>query len=647
MHKLILLWSEYIDQRNTVRRTSIFLVHISIFLMSGLTAFLLRFEFYVPRAEFRHLFIALAAWVVTKLACFHLAGLNRGWWRFVSIHDIGRLAAANAAAALISGIVITTGVVGFPRSIYVIDLLICFLATAGVRVFVRVAMEAGIQIKRTDQERNVLIYGSGVAGQSLLREIRANSQLTYTVRGFLDDDARKRGLSIQGVRVLGTGSDLTNLADAHRIDEVLVAIPSASGAQMAAILEHCHKAKASCKTIPGLGEMVEGRGLAAQIRDVAVEDLLCRTSARLERDEISIKISGKVVLITGAAGSIGSELCRQISRFGPQAIVALDASETALFHLEREMRQLFPGLALFPVLGSIQNTARLAEVFKQHWPSLVYHAAAYKHVPILEDHVVEAVENNIIGTYNVASAAALYGASDFVMVSSDKAVRPTSVMGATKRFAELLINSLQSDGTKFVSVRFGNVLGSNGSIIPIFKQQIAAGGPVTVTHPDMRRYFMTIPEAAQLVIQASTMGRGGEIFVLDMGQLVKITDLARNLILLSGFRPDEDIKIVFTGIRPGEKLYEELNLEDEHTLPTCHEKIKVFAGKGLSPEDVEESLVNLKACLQSRDVPRLLRILKETISDYNPSVELLDRMQQQHHELDVVMRRFAAAGGMQ
>jgi FlaA1/EpsC-like NDP-sugar epimerase len=381
-----------------------------------------------------------------------------------------------------------------------------------------------------------------------------------------------------------------------------------------------------CKTVPGLGDVIQERGLAGQIRDVAVEDLLGRIPVRLEEDQIRAHLEGKVVMVTGAAGSIGSELCRQIARFRPAAIVGFEIAESPLFEIDREMRQAFPAVPFHPEIGSIQNRARLDEVLRRRSPSIVYHAAAYKHVPMMEAHVFEAIENNVLGTYNVAAAAAQHGVEDFVMISSDKAVRPTNVMGATKRIAELLLLTLQNGGTKFVAVRFGNVLGSNGSVIPIFKKQIAAGGPVTVTHPEMRRFFMTIPEACQLVLQAAVIGEGGQICVLDMGEPVKIVDLARNLILLSGLRPDEDIKIEFTGMRPGEKLYEELNSMLEGTVPTAHEKIRIFVGNGMPEGDMLTWLNTLRDICEARDTGRLVVALKEIVLDYSPSTDLLKRV---------------------
>jgi FlaA1/EpsC-like NDP-sugar epimerase len=476
------------------------------------------------------------------------------------------------------------------------------------------------------QRMRTIIYGAGSAGIALLREIRHNPALAYDVCGFVDDSEEKRGLSIHGVQVLGGGPDLRKLGSRHALELVLIAIPSASGHQMTSILGHCHEARLSNKTMPSLAELIEENGLARQMRDVAVEDLLGRSPVRMEQDRISAKLQNRTVLVTGAAGSIGSELCRQIARFRPAAIVAYDIAETPLFLLEREMARTFSDVPFRPEIGSIQNTRRLSEVFGEHNPSMVYHAAAYKHVPLMESHAFEAVENNVSGTLNVAMAAAKHEVTDFVMISSDKAVHPTNLMGATKRLAELIIRSLQGGGVKHVSVRFGNVLGSNGSVVPIFKDQIARGGPVTVTHPAMRRYFMTIPEASQLVLQSSTMGRGGEIFVLDMGEPVRILDLARNLILLSGFRPDHDIKIQFTGARPGEKLYEEMNTLEEDTLPTYHDRIKVFSGTNVAWPVMADHLARLQEICAGRDLNELLLILKDIVPEYNPSAELLRRV---------------------
>jgi FlaA1/EpsC-like NDP-sugar epimerase len=414
--------------------------------------------------------------------------------------------------------------------------------------------------------------------------------------------------------------------------------------EMTRILGMCQTAGVECKTVPGLAEIMEQRSLAGGIRDVAVEDLLRRSAVRLEETQIRDSLEGKVVLVTGAAGSIGSELCRQIARFQPAGIVGFEVAESPLFEIDREMRQSFPAIPFHPVIGSVQNRVRLDEVLSQFRPAVVYHAAAYKHVPMMESHIFEAIENNVFGTYNVAEAAAEHGVEDFVMISSDKAVRPTNVMGVTKRVAELLLLALQNGRTKYVAVRFGNVLGSNGSVVPIFKKQIAAGGPVTVTHPEMRRYFMTIPEACQLVLQAAAIGEGGQICVLDMGQPVKIVDLARSLILLSGLRPDENIKIQFTGVRPGEKLYEELSTLLEDTVPTEHEKVRIFVGDGMREMDVQSWLDSLHFICQTRDLGRMVVALKELVLDYSPSTYLLRQVIKPRESNATEQRPHARAG---
>ena len=536
------------------------------------------------------------------------------------------MAAANVLGSVFGGLdllIFAPG--GFPRSLYILDFVLCFLLTAGIRIAVRALVEYS-RLHHSHAMKRTLIYGAGDAGVSLLREIRQNTGLSYDVVGFIDDNPAKAGVWVQRTKVLGNGAALPSVVSTHAVEMVLIALPSATGAEMTAILKHCHEAGVCYKTVPGLAEVIESGGLATQIRDVSVEDLLGRNAVHLEESAISGKLENQVVMVTGAAGSIGSELCRQIARFRPAAIVGFEIAETALFLLDEQMRRAFPDVPFHAEIGSIQSPRRLAEVLDCYAPTILYHAAAYKHVPLMEDHLFEAVENNILGTWNVALAASESGVSHFVMISSDKAVRPTSMMGLTKRIAELLIHELGNSATRYVCVRFGNVLGSNGSVIPLFKSQIAHGGPVTVTHPEMRRYFMTIPEASQLVLQASTMGSGGELFVLDMGQPVRILDLARNLILLSGLRPDEDIRIELTGVRPGEKLYEELSTLDEETLPTSHEKIKVFAGNGLPSDGMSHHLDDLRRCCQERDARRLILLLKDIVPEYNPSAHILRRI---------------------
>jgi FlaA1/EpsC-like NDP-sugar epimerase len=611
-----------------MRRALVWAAQIGVFALSGVVAFLLRFDLSLPPAYRIYLAYALPIWILVKIAVFHVAKLDRGLWRYLSVGDLSRIAYSNLTASVVSCILITViAPRGFPRSIYILDLMICFLAMSGLRLMLRMMFEITSSPRSSGGvEKSTLIYGAGDAGMILLREIRNNPRLSYRVLGFIDDRPDKKGLRLAGAPVLGGGDEVESLVRRHNVETILIAIPSASGVEMTRLLELCHKAGVECKTVPGLAEVIEGSGLAGQIREVAVEDLLGRTPVRLEESQIRGTLEGKVVLVTGAAGSIGSELCRQIARFNPAGIVGFEIAESPLFEIDREIRRAFPQVPFHPEIGSIQNRARLLDVLGQYKPAVVYHAAAYKHVPLMEAHVFEAIENNVFGTYNVAVAAAECGVEDFVMVSSDKAVRPTNIMGATKRIAELVLLALQNGRTKFVAVRFGNVLGSNGSVIPIFKKQIAAGGPVTVTHPEMRRFFMTIPEACQLVLQASAIGKGGQICVLDMGQPIKIVDLARNLILLSGLRPDEDIKIEFIGMRPGEKLYEELSTLLEDTVPTEHEKIRIFMGDGMPERDIQGWLNSLHEICEARDTGRLVVALKEIVLDYSPSTHLLKRV---------------------
>jgi FlaA1/EpsC-like NDP-sugar epimerase len=578
-------------------------------------AFLLRFEFALDPLYSRMLLRSLPLLLLVKFSVFRAFGLQDLTWRYLGFQDLMRIASANAAASAVATVVLRIAIgSAFPRSIHILDLLICLTLLVAIRVFARLVLEA----PSGGAQKRILVYGAGKAGVTVLSEIRANPQLGYEVAGFLDDDPQKRNLRLHGARVLGTLETLEEVARKQRVEQILIALPNATGPKIRAILERCRAASLTAKRIPALAELMDHRVLVDQIRDVRLEDLLGRAPVRLDSERIHNRLRGRVVLVTGAGGSIGSELCRQIARYGPRALVGFDNAETALYQIDQELREQFPNVPFYPEIGSIQNRRRLEEVFRDHRPASVYHAAAYKHVPMMEAHLFEAVENNVFGTRNVVRAAA--GVEDFVLVSSDKAVRSTNVMGATKRLAELICSS---GGPKFRAVRFGNVLGSNGSVIPLFKKQIAAGGPVTVTHPEMRRFFMTIPEAAELVLQAAAMAQGGEIFVLDMGEPVRIQDLARNLILLSGLKPDVDIKIEFSGMRPGEKLYEEVSGMEEDTVPTSHSQIRVFMGRGASQETISRCLEDLRRATEARDAASVVLSLKELAPDYNPSSFLL------------------------
>jgi FlaA1/EpsC-like NDP-sugar epimerase len=600
---------------------------LAAFALSTFLAFELRFDGVLPDQYFRPMWIALCVWAVAKSASFMVGAVNQGSWRHTSVNDGLRIVLANSSGSILGGlaILLLIGPWGIPRSVYILDWLISCVLALGGRLAVRVIFAARSRSRVEGERTRTLIYGAGSAGLELLWELQQNHTLMCDVIGIVDDDPSKVGLVLDGKRVMGTGNALGALVQKHAIKRVLIAIPSATGPQMVRILKFATDAKVEYKMVPSLGELVQGTELGKQIREVAVEDLLGRKPVHLDLERIRERIQGRVVMVTGAAGSIGSEICRQIATFRPLAIVGFDEAETPLFHIDREMAKSFPYITFYPEIGSITSRGTLKRVMQHYHPSILYHAAAYKHVPLMERHVFAAVETNIFGTWNVARAAAEHGVDDFVMISTDKAVRPTSMMGATKRTAELLIRALQMEGgTKFVAVRFGNVLGSNGSVVPVFKEQIAAGGPVTVTHPEMTRYFMTIPEAAQLVLQAFSIGKGGEVFVLEMGEPVKIADLAKNLILLSGLQPETDIEIQFTGLRLGEKMFEELNLQDEHLIPTSHAKIRSYVcHQNLDAMQIKATLQRLQAIVEGQDVANLVLLLKELVPDYNPGTELL------------------------
>ncbi|MBZ5604474.1 MAG: polysaccharide biosynthesis protein [Acidobacteriia bacterium] len=586
-------------------------------------AFALRFDLAIPRVEIGHLRRAVLLALIVKSAVFALARMDRGWWRYVGSTDLIRILAANVvASALFALTTIPLVLSGFPRSVWIVDFLLCFLGTAGMRFAVRIFYET---LKRESAHRvkGLLVYGAGDAGTTLVREIRAHPSLGYRVVGFIDDLREKRRAVIQGLPVLGSGREIPSLiADLNRngrkIDEVVITMPSASGRQIRDAMANCRFAGVACKILPGIGEILSGKVLISQIRELSVTDLLGRMPTKLDETKIRADLMGRCVLITGAAGSIGSELSRQVAQFEPRKLVLFDQAESDLFRIELELREKHPRLDLAVELGTIRDETRIAEAVRRHRVESIFHAAAYKHVPMMEHHVLEAVVNNVMGTWNLIEAARANHVSDFIMISSDKAVNPTSVMGLTKRVTELLASAMPAGPgcTSFVSVRFGNVLGSNGSVVPLFQSQIAAGGPVTVTHPEMRRYFMTIREAVSLVLQASVMKRHSEIFLLDMGEPIRIADLARQMIRLSGMEPDEDIQIRYTGMRPGEKLFEELRTDDEHILPTYHEKIKIFESARLELEFVEAWIEELRTALAARDESAALAHLRELVPEY-------------------------------
>jgi FlaA1/EpsC-like NDP-sugar epimerase len=595
--------------------------------LSVAAAFLLRFDFSVPANLATVAGQALLIAILVKLPIFDWIGFHRGLPRFVSIPDLNRVFLGNLAGSVLFGAVLVIWIgPAMPRSVWLIDALFCFVTTALVRFAVRIRNELFVWERSGHERTGILIYGAGAAGMELVREIHSSRSTRYEVKGFLDDDPLKQHALIMGVPVRGSGRDAFSVVQylnrrKPTIEEIIIAMPSATGPQMREALANCRAARIPCKTIPGIDELLSGKILTAQVRSVSVQDLLGRKPVQLDEASVKASIAGSSVLITGAAGSIGSELCRQVARFGPARLVAFDQAESELFKIENELLENYPGLELVTALGDIRDIQRLSEVLEEHAVDSIFHAAAYKHVPMMESHVLEAVRNNILGTWNLVRAAHEQNVCSLLMISSDKAVNPTSVMGATKRVCERIVSARQPDNseTKCVSVRFGNVLGSNGSVVPIFQAQIAAGGPIKVTHPDARRYFMTISEAVSLVVQASTRSRGSEIFVLDMGEPIRIVDLAENMIRLAGKVPYEDIDIQFTGLRPGEKLLEEINGKSENMLPTYHEKIQIMSEQPMSWGRIISWIDELEELLTARQELEIIAHIQRLVPEYVPA----------------------------
>jgi FlaA1/EpsC-like NDP-sugar epimerase len=561
-----------------------------LFVVAHLSAYLIRFEFALNQTEVWQYTIVLPWLIPLKIAVFFLFGLYRGMWRYTSIRDFWRLTQACFVAMLMAmaAVLFVYRFESFSRAVFLLDGGFTFLLAGGLRMAIRSyfasqeRMNLGYSSYVVPKHRKkVLIIGAGAAGEKILREIFDNYRLNFDVVGFIDDDPHKSGRSIHGVPVLGSVEGLSTVVENENIQEVLIAIPSASGEQMRRIVDICKNCGIDYKTLPGIGEIIDGRVSIKVLRDVRYEDILGRPPVHLDTTGIRSYLDGRTILITGCGGSIGSELCRQVVKYEPRFLVLVDASEANLFHIQMELQHELYFQKFQSVLGHVQDVQLMRSIFQTFRPHVVFHAAAYKHVPILEKNPWEAVSNNIVGSRVVMELAIEYGVDRFVLVSTDKAVKPANVMGASKRVSEIVLQSLQGNGTRFMAVRFGNVVGSSGSVIPLFRRQIEQGGPVTVTHPDVNRYFMTIPEAVQLILQAGAMGKGGEIFILEMGTPVKIVDMARDLIRLSGKEPEKDIKIVFTGLREGEKLTEELIAVGEDVLSTEHEKIMLLRSDGI------------------------------------------------------------------
>ena len=602
--------------------------HFVLILLSYWIAYVLRFEGFVPQPYIDAFLTSLPLLLGCRLLAFAHYGLYRGWWRYVGMRDLNHLIRAVLVSSLVfmAALLFMGGDVAVPRSVIVLDALLSIVLIGGVRFALR-AVRENRRPKQAPRLRRVMIIGAGDAGELLLREMHNNPRLGYVPVGFVDDDHRKIGFQIHGVDVLGTTSELLEVLQQHPADELIIAIPSATRDQIQDLVNRCLKSTLPFKIIPAIAALSDGKVHMSQVRPVRVEDLLGREQVNLDASQIRADIAGRRVLITGAGGSIGSELARQVASYGPARLTLVDRNENALFLIDEELHRKSRGIDVRPAICDVRGRRDLEALFSEARPDIVYHAAAFKHVPIMEWHVGQAVENNVFGTLNVAELAAQCRAK-LVLISTDKAVSPSNVMGATKRLAEKIVLSAQKHGmSRFVAVRFGNVLGSDGSVVPLFTRQITDGGPITVTHPDATRYFMTIPEAVQLVLQASVLDEAANrIVMLEMGDPVRIVDLARNLIRLSGYEPDVDIPIVFIGLRPGEKVHEQLTSETEETIPTRYEKIRIVRTE--APESLDRGIEQLRAALESRDEKAIVRRLQELVPEFSPQATLLANLRE-------------------
>ncbi|OAJ64524.1 polysaccharide biosynthesis protein [Paraburkholderia ginsengiterrae] len=599
---------------------SAFLFDLCAVVGAWLAAYLIRFNGFVP-IEFWSGAVKALVWILPVYGLmFRVFGLYRGMWVFASLPDLMRIAKAvlTGAFTMMMVAVMVQPYPIIPRSVLVVSPLLLFLAMGGSRALYRASKEFYLYGGLVGQGKPVVVLGAGNAGANLARELSRSSE--WRLVGLLDDDSAKQGREIYGYKVWGPISDLQQWAADMKVEHAIIAMPSASVDAQRRVATLCVRAGVRAMVLPALTTLQQGEAFLSRVRQIDLEDLLGREPVRIDMPHVEALLSGRVVMVTGAGGSIGSELCRQILRFEPAQLIAFDLSEYAMYRLTEELHERFPKLSVVPVIGDAKDSLLLDQVLSRYTPHILFHAAAYKHVPLMEElNAWQAVRNNVLGTYRVARAAIRHDVRHFVLISTDKAVNPTNVMGASKRLAEMACQALQqtSTRTQFETVRFGNVLGSAGSVIPKFQQQIAKGGPVTVTHPEITRFFMTIPEASQLVLQASSMGQGGEIFILDMGEPVKIVDLARDLIRLYGFS-EEQIRIVFTGLRPGEKLYEELLADDEATTRTPHPKLRIAQAR----ETPDNLLDELLPWLMQHRVPgdqEVRRDLRRWVPEYQPA----------------------------
>ena len=616
---------------------------IILIIIAHICAYWFRFpDRFASSATFSPQFLStLPLLIGVKLPIFYAFGLYRGMWRYTGLNDLLNIIKASLVSfcLVVAAIVFVNRFYGFPRSVFFLDAILTFLLISAHRVAIRFFYQRStgsrtLIARPARVKKRLLLIGAGDAAEQIIREVKNNPTLPYTIVGLLDDNPDKIGLKIHNIPVLGLVDDLEEHYARVKAEEILIAISALTGKQAQRFNEICQNAHLKYKVLPGLGELIDGRASIKIMRDISYRDLLGRAEVSLDQLEIGKFLTGKTILVTGAGGSIGSELCRQIVRFQPAGIVLFDASEENLYNIQMELEHELGFLECWAILGKIQNFKLLDTILAQYQPSVIFHAAAYKHVPLVELNPWEAVFNNIKGTACLIEAAIIHEIDRFVLVSTDKAVRPTNVMGASKRLTELIMLACSKDNwdgtlnyttssgkshkTIFQAVRFGNVLGSSGSVIPLFKRQIELGGPITITDPEITRYFMSIEEAAQLIIQAGAMGKGGEIFILEMGEPIKIDKMARDLIRLAGREPDTEIAIKYIGLRPGEKLYEELITEGEGIVPTSHPKIMVLRGNSKTYAEINHHILLLKEKAKNFDGEGIRRLLKQLIPEYQP-----------------------------
>lgn len=590
--------------------------------ISGYVALFIRFDGLVEARYFNEWFQFMPVIIAISLFVFYIFGLYKRLWRYAGVRELLTILAAVTVSSIIFSLSMYLVIPSFPRSVYVLtwgyNVAFVGLSRLMVRVFYHRYQP------QNKQRTRVLIVGAGDAGAMIAREIQHRYYNTKQLIGFIDDDRSKRNQILFGVKVFGNRKAIKKVVDNYHIQEIIIAMPSAGGKQLRRIIYECKKTNCLVKTVPGIYELIDGKVSVQQARNVDLEDLLRRDPVKLDLTRITGYLTGKRVLVTGAGGSIGSELCRQIAALSPKKLILLGKGENSIYEIHRELMDKYPALQIEPVIADVRDQERINGIFAHYKPQVIFHAAAHKHVPLMELQPDEAVRNNIFGTKNMVEAAHRFTSEMFILISTDKAVNPTSVMGVTKRVAELILQNMNRNSkTKYAAVRFGNVLGSRGSVVPLFKQQIAAGGPVTITHPDMKRYFMTIPEAVQLVLQAGSMAFGGEVFVLDMGEPVKIVDMVCDLIKLSGLEPGLDIKIKYTGLRPGEKLFEELLTAEEGTTATHHQKIY---RANIKEVDAKKLQWGLKTLQNAKSVEETVAALTKLVPTYYSSNKRFEKI---------------------